>query len=93
MPTMRWVPDLPVRTGGGRSGSKCKWSWEASQLKQNPGRWAVLVRESESARRGQIASAIRMGVYTAFRPKGHFESAVRGEYVYVRYVGNAATSE
>lgn len=82
MTEIKW--QQPPAHGNARS----LWTEVAEALKSNPGTWALL-RESE--RSANLATAIRTGRYSAFRPVGDFESrSVKtdsGFDTYARYVG------
>jgi hypothetical protein len=63
------------------------WTSESSELRQNPGRWALLTTKPTPRAAWSTVWAINTGHLTAFRPAGHFEAYSRGTDVYARYLG------
>jgi hypothetical protein len=59
----------------------------ADQLRTHRGEGAVVRTGEVKTRLCGFATTIRKGRSVAFRPEGAFESAVRGNEVWARYVG------
>lgn len=83
---MEWKdPPERARTGY-RSGA---WLEEATALKLNPGRWALIASYVESLNARNLATNISKARIKAFRPQGSFEGVSRTEdgkfNVYARY--------
>ena len=66
-----------------------KWDPIARALRQRPGQWAVIGRDTPTS----IVTTIRNGQLKCFKPKGAFEAVTRNHTsrwqadVYARYVG------
>lgn len=81
---VKFVDEPPVQV----SRSK-KFADEAKALRDNPGKWALIVEGGKS----QFASSINNGKLQQFSPKGSFEATSRrredekGHDIYARYVG------
>ena len=81
-PAITWVEEPPPASGKSRY-----HQWIATQLKANPGQWAMLDGKAIQP------SAVVKGAYSAFRPAGAFEATNRKPLesdtlrTFVRYVG------
>lgn len=68
------------------------WRAVAEQLREVPGKWALVCDESEWGYAGGIAGQIINGRLAAFRPAGTFAATTRtvdGKYrVYARFIGD-----
>ncbi|WP_143194346.1 hypothetical protein [Micromonospora sp. CB01531] len=86
---IRWE-DPPPQQRGGRRPSGFPAELVARDLREHPGRWALV---DESPNRLNLASHIRGGMYPAFRPAGSFEAVTRTDgtlvRTYARFVGTA----
>lgn len=77
--------DLP--TLASTVGPTPKYRKEASILRDNPGQWARLIRDVETVQGNQsFVGNINRGALKSF-PRGEFESKVRNNQVWIRYVG------
>lgn len=68
---------------------KYDWATKASELRERPGDWAIVVKKGEApnARAAQnVTRYIKQG--SRNMPKGQFEAETRGDVVYARFVGN-----
>lgn len=89
---IEWVEAPPEKTIGKRP-KQAKHSFIARQLRKNPGKWALIMKDANVA----TPNSIKKGVLVAFRPEGAFEavSRVNGRKgrvaVYARYVGEPDT--
>lgn len=83
-------PPSPYGRPAGSSSTDRRYAEVAQQLREEPGRWAV-VQEKTSHGSG-LAHAINYGAVTAFRPPGDFEATYRRREgvtrVYARYLGD-----
>lgn len=82
---------LKFEDPGVRSNAKNDHTNVASELRANPGEWAVVAEDVSPT----LAQLIKNGKLVAYRPAGSFESVTRGisngraAKVYARYVGEA----
>lgn len=70
-----------------------KYDWEkiTNTLKEHPGQWGLVKGEgavNNSNAASSRASVLRKGKVAGVKP-GDFETAVRGDKLYARYVGQA----
>ncbi len=91
---IRWEePRASKRGPGDGRGRSRRYAAIADQLRQHPGRWAV-VAEAASPGTSALASHIKMGALQAFAPGGDFDAVSRKVNgliaVYARYLGEGA---
>lgn len=79
---------LPPDGRARRKGNK--WVEIADQLRARPGEWAIVDTFGNRNAASPTSRRIRLGLLSAFRPAGEWESTTRGADVYARYVGPAA---
>lgn len=93
MSVIRWEEPPPDGNRGMKAPKRSKyWQDVAAQLRERPGRWA-LVLEGDFNAAGGIAGMIKAGRLAAFRPAGEFQALTRTVgscSVYARYVGEGA---
>ena len=88
---MKFENPAPSRGRTGRAG--IKYTDEAAELRSNPGEWAILDERPLERRTSANALAfqIREGRYTAFRPRGQWDTTTRRVddkvRVYIRFTG------
>lgn len=86
---LRWEDPAPLEPGRRVGNPRIPWAFIAEQLRQNPGRWAVVY---EGAQAPHIQQRINNGTSPWFQPKGAFEVTTRGRQsglttVYARFIG------
>lgn len=79
---MEWK-DPPPNHGN----SKDDWAAVATELKEHPGRWALIRHYDDKARAATIATRIKHGHSAPFRPRFSFEARATQGDVYARYIG------
>lgn len=90
---IRWEDPPQAGNSGRKNGPRRTEFWRAvaEQLREHPGRWALVCDGERWNYAGGVAGQIINGRITAFRPAGHFEATTRstiGDFqVYARYVG------
>jgi len=89
---IRWEEPPPPRNGQRVDGERVPWAVIAQQLRDAPGRWAVI---HEGNPNPKLATRIESGLSPWFRPAGTFEATQRGAgstvTIYARYVGGEAS--
>ena len=96
---IRW--EEPPPHGNGRKPTNrpkqtTLWRGIAAELREHPGRWALVVAEDGYNYAGGLASQIERGSLSAFRPRGSFEAVTRTVgmvRVYARFVGEPSSPE
>lgn len=83
MSEMVWEDPPPVSTPGRGN----LHSPKAHQLRDNPGKWAVVGSYGSESSASSMARTIRTGATNAWKPGGAYEAVARGRAVYARYVG------
>lgn len=90
---IRWEDPPPARNGRGAGGRPLgsRWDEVAETLRDEPGRWAVIV-EGTAAQASAATARIRLATARCFAPAGTFEARVRSDTggvhtVYARHVG------
>lgn len=73
---------------------KYEWAAVAEALRENPGRWALVLTDSKPST-VTLVTRIRQGSITAFRPAGHYDATSRVVdggviRVYARYVAGVS---
>lgn len=92
MSVIKWE-DPPTAYRPGRKNEPRRtafWQTVAEQLREQPGRWALVCDDTAWSYAGGVATQVKNGKITAFRPAGHFEAVTRtcdGFRVYARYIG------
>ncbi len=87
---IRWEEPPPSHMRGPGRGAASKWDSLAAQLREHPGRWA-LVDEGNNA---SLIDTIKFGRAVCFRPAGDFEATTRKipgtntTRVYARFLGD-----
>ena len=86
MAKIKWEEPPESKTGGN---TNSKWRVVADQLKERPGKWALI---AESKPYAVYATYVNKGRLAAFTPAGAFEGTSRkkpdGNFdIYARYVG------
>ena len=88
---LRWEEPPPPRTGQRLGRERIPWAVIAQELKDKPGKWAVV---HEGAPDPKLATRIEAGLSPWFRPAGTFEATQRSNgaifTIYARYVGGDA---
>lgn len=69
--------------GADRRGAPVKYTDEAQELQDNPMIWA----KADFLPKWINTTQIKVGHLRAFTPPGHYEAAVRGGQMFIRYVG------
>lgn len=91
MSDIEWAEPPATKAGGGRSGGKHRKI--ADQLREHPGKWALIGRSMAPS----MVTQIRKGLIAPYAPAGSFE-AVGRNYVdkrcdlYVRFVGEGGAA-
>lgn len=95
-PKIVWSDPPPSERGS----SKSKWDQVASELRKNPGRWALIAAKTTSG--NGLSTMIRKGEGRVFSPPGAFEATTRAAGktddgkrlvdVYARFIGESADS-
>lgn len=93
MSIIRWEDPPPANSTGRTNAPRRTAFWRAvaAQLREAPGRWALVCDEVEWNYAGGTAGQITGGRLAAFRPPGSFEAITRTAYgyrVYARYIGD-----
>ncbi|MGS2809488.1 hypothetical protein [Nocardia sp. MW-W600-9] len=82
---MQFVDTLPPRVVRA-PGRPAAYQEEASGLRDNPGKWGLVLTAATTKSAVAQASAIRTGGLRAFTPAGAFEATNRGSDVYARFI-------
>lgn len=81
---LTWEEPRHTNVGGGRSQH---WREVAQGLQDNPGSWALILEKDNNRSASMVASQMRRGFYTSFKPTDQFEIVANGTKVYARWVG------
>lgn len=89
---IRWEDPPQTKAKGGCGRPNSKYAPIADQLRDHPGRWALVREADRQNAAASLAGVIREGRTVCFAPRGDFDActrAVDGRYrVYARYLGD-----
>jgi hypothetical protein len=81
--TLEFVEELPKSA---RSYHSSAYEQEATELKDNPGLWAVVKVFEKNPNASAFAFSVRNGKLKSFQPAGDFQARTRGGEVWARFV-------
>lgn len=82
--------DLPETAPGRGSKSNPLWDAVAMEARMNPGRWVAFEIPGKNGKQlGSPRTMIKSGKYSSFE-EGAWDAAVRGDVLYVKYMGETS---
>lgn len=81
--------ELPDTTPGRGAKSNPLWDAVATEARINPGRWVAFEIPGKNGKQlGSPRTMIKSGKYSSFE-EGQWDAAVRGDALYVKYMGES----
>jgi hypothetical protein len=71
---LRWEDPPPLR---GADQSQSRWAPVAAELREHPGKWAVIAEYAHPNQASSIAQRIKKGTLSGFAPAGSFDAKSR----------------